>query len=196
LYAAAEDLTVLGNTFSIDAAERKFSSASVPFKPMEDYKPGSKWFCSVQDNHLSIYFAPYVDGDMSLNPSLNPALFVRASESVIVLNGCTPPCSSIEDVENELAFTENLGAAFFSGIPRLIRVLTCSDNPVDVMFIQAALVELLTDMLELRGVLAKNVIVIARGQSCLPCACRTALKIVREVANGKDMGAMRIILIS
>jgi len=192
LYAAAEDLTALGNTFSKETAELMLYTASVPFKLAEGYKSGCMRFFSMQDNHVSIYFAPYANCDMSLNP----ALFIRAAESIIVLGECTSPCSSIEDVESELALTESLGAAMMSAKPRLIRVLTCSDDPVDTIFIQAALAELWSDALEVRGIHARDIIVVSRGQSCLPCACRKALEIAREVSDGKDMEAMRVILIS
>lgn len=192
LYASAENLTRLGDTFSEKLADKEFSSEAVLFKPVEDPRGESQWFCSMEDNHLTMYLAPYLNSDISLNP----ALFVRAVQSVIVLLKCETSCSTMEDVEDKITFTESLGTALLSTYPRLIRILTCSDNPMDALFIQAALVELWSNTVEFQGIPAENVLLIAQGQSCLPCACRKALSFALAEADGKDIGDMRVILIS
>jgi hypothetical protein len=195
-YATGDKQTETSNILWGSPGKSLTSSSPLLFQPTPERRSPNdpkdhRWFCTTRDNYLALYFAPYLHGKYSLDPDL----FVEACESTIILQNCQDSCQSLEGLNEEILYCANLGSTFTSRSLRLLHVLTCADH-IDALFIQASLVDLFSDVVEIHGLEKSKTIVVTKGQSCLSCACITALQILKQRFEGHEMEQARAIIVA
>lgn len=195
-YATGDNGTHLAGLLKETPGKSITSSSPLPFQPIPQKAPSGiaenhQWLCSKQDNYLAIYFKPYLHGDYTLDPRH----FITACETTTILQECQRDCHTLAAPDEEIRYCADIASVFSCKSIRLLRVLSCQ-SPIDTLFIQVAWANIWADEERINDMEGERVVLVAKGESCLSCACRAALEILKEKFSGHDLEQARAVIIA
>jgi hypothetical protein len=194
-YATGDNGTDLAGILYKTPGRSITSRLPLAFQPTTQERSASteenqQWFCSKQDSYLALYFKPYIHSHYTLDPRS----FINACETTILQN-CQPECFSLTTTpDDEIRYCADIASVFSCKSMRPLRVLSCQ-NHVDTLFIQTVWTELWGETNSINELERQKAILVAKGECCQNCACRSALQILKSKFSGPELEQARAVVI-
>ena len=190
-YVEGEENTNLGDTLNIAGVSTKDFSI-VPFPAVARSKECT-WYCSLAENYLNIFYAPDLEKDFSIGPSL----FMLASYGIVFLERCRRKCPSLEDFQPDLLYCRTVAATLSPNRAHIFRGFSSFGNSLELLFVELSLAHkrygndakacLPLGVTTKKGFPDDRMVTIAQGSSCLACACQAGLDLLAEMKFGTSV---------
>ena len=189
-YAISEDETAIDNMLNPHTViSLDFATTSNAFGASSAFK--YHWFCSKEDNYLTLYFAPDIEANYSIAPELcllAPDIFIHCDERLDI--------AADDTLTPEIIYCRTVAASLSSSHPHTFRIIECTARGKSfMMFIMACFAEFWFYRFgEDEGRIKEKALLFLKGQTSLACAIAKANEVLKERFRNDLDGKFAVIL--